>query len=134
MEQAEARVADLETGRGDLESVQNFFAQTAQRLPQIDAILTLDSAGRVRIASDPALHASTDFARITAAAAAAAVPGTIVITPPGPALTRRRSAGLCVVTTRRDDRSDHGHYRRAVIFHRLLEGRCSRATHRRPCF
>ncbi|GIL40455.1 sensor histidine kinase [Roseiterribacter gracilis] len=87
MEQAETRVADLDSGRGDLASVQDFFAQTAQRLPQIDAILVLDNAGRVRIASDPALHASTDFARITAAAAAAAAPGTIVVTPPGPALT-----------------------------------------------
>jgi two-component sensor histidine kinase len=87
LEQAEARVADLEAGRGDLDSVQSFFAGSALRLPQIDSILSLDSAGRVRIASDPALHASTDFARITAAAAAAAAPGTIVVTPPGPALT-----------------------------------------------
>jgi two-component sensor histidine kinase len=87
LEQVEARITDLDMGRSDLELVQNFLAQTAERLPQIDAILVLDGAGRVRIASDPGLHASTDFARITAAAAAAAAPGTIVVTPPGPALT-----------------------------------------------
>jgi two-component sensor histidine kinase len=109
IEQTEERVADVAAGRSDIAALQAYMTQMVERLPQLDAILVLGHDGEVRVASDPSLGSSGEFARGAAAVAKLAPPGEIAWTLPDVALTqegppvyglaRRAADGTTVVVT-----------------------------------